>query len=85
MDYNQLLQWTPLNVITSYVIIQLLQSNLPILTSSKITRFTKCSYLTRSLILIIGVMPSVSLGPKVITLTSFHFTLLHLLTYPNLT
>ncbi len=69
------LQWVLLNVITDGVMNWLMYSNWSSLTSPNslfYTKFTVCSYLVHFLSVIIWLMLSVSLSPKVITLRDFH-------------
>jgi hypothetical protein len=71
-----LLQCKPLNVITDNVIIRLMWSNCPRLSRSQITNKQALCNIKQSLIVIIRLMLSLSLCPKVITLSGFHCSIL---------
>ncbi len=68
------LQCKPLNVITDNVIIRLMWSNCPRLSKSQITNKQALCISRQLLIVIIRLMLSLSLCPKVITLSGFHCT-----------
>jgi hypothetical protein len=67
-----LAQWKSLNVMTDNFIIWLIWSICPKLNKSQITNNWVLCISTRLLIVIIHLMLSLSLCPKVITLSSFH-------------
>jgi hypothetical protein len=69
---NQLIiQSKPLNLITDNVIVRLMQSNCHRLSRSQITNKKAFCFSRRLLIVIIRLMLSLSLCPKVITLSGF--------------
>jgi hypothetical protein len=70
-------QWKPLNVITVHVIVQLMWSDCPRFIKSQITNSWVFCLSRQLLIVIIRLMLTLSLCPKVITITGFHCISIH--------